>query len=263
MRLVTSPIRLAKKAVLGTVLGDSYVGNRGGCRQKARIVLTQGAQQFQYLLWKMQLLYPFVGSYNIILGTSTSGRTIVHAQSLGIHELYHVHKDLYAWKDNRWKKTVRLNVLRRLSPLSLAWWYQDDGHLDTKNGQIHKVSLATCGFPYAEQKLIQQYFAEAWKIQVEVYDHAGRYYCINMDKENGEKFIALIAPFIHPIMRYKVDPSHKSAEREVTREEIVRTLQQCKDLVRNYQASSKKALTLNWAEYVKGPKAMLALKLRA
>ena len=64
-------------------------------------------------------------------------------------------------------------------------------------------------------------------------------------------------------MQYKIDPFHHCAEHEYSHDDIVRTLQQCKDLVRNYQAQSKKALTLNWAEYVKGPKAMLALKLRA
>lgn len=259
---IISPVRFAKKLILGAVLGDAFLGDRNNSG-KAKLILTQGARQFDYMLWKMQALQPLVGDFYVKIRTSSAGRPIVQAVSKKVRDLYHVHKDLYVLDGDRYKKVIRFNVLRRLTPLSLACWFQDDGSLYSGGDRRLKgLRLATYCFSKEEHSVMQQYFLEAWKLHVNVVDR-GRSYCyIGMNKENTEKFIELIRPFVHPTMRYKIDTMHHCAEHEYTHEEIVRSLQQCKDLVRNYQTHSKQALTLDWAQYVKGPNASEAMKMR-
>lgn len=261
--MITSPIRLAKKVILGTVLGDGFIGGRGNTG-KGKIILTQGARQFDYLLWKMQLIAPLVGDFYVKMRTSSGGRPIVQAVSRKIRPLYHFHRDFYSFENGTWVKKIRLNVLRRLSPLSLACWFMDDGSLYSGGDRRLKgARLATYCFSLEEHKTIQQYFDECWKIDVNVVDRGRRYCYIGMNKVNTEKLIELVYPFIHPTMCYKIDTLHHCAEHEYTHEEIVRTLQQCKDLIRNYQAQSKNALTVDWAKLVKGNFAQKAMQLRA
>ncbi len=260
--MITSPIRLAKKVLLGTVLGDGFIGGRG-TTGKGKLILTQGARQFEYLLWKMQLLAPLVGDFYVKISMSSGGRPIVHAVSKKIRPLYHFHRDFYSFENETWKKKIRLNVLRRLSPLSLACWYMDDGSLyASRDRRLKGLRLATYCFSYDEHRLIQQYFKEAWKLDVNITSR-GKYCYIGMHKEETERFIELIRPFVHPTMQFKINTLHHCAEHEFTHEEIVRTLQQCKELIRNYQPTSKSALTVNWAELVKGPNASLAMRLQS
>ena len=262
--MLTSPIRIAKKVILGTMLGDSHIAQQNQNTVKGRLVLTHSARQFQYLLWKMQLLEPLVDDFFVGISYRQNRPSILQAHTIRLRPLYHVHRDFYAQEDGRWKKKIRLNVLRRLSPLSLAIWYQDDGHLNGydnhKDGTIYGLSIATCSYSMEENKIIQKYFDEAWKINVAI--NHGRYPYIAMDTENAKKFIELIHPFVHPTMEYKINPLLHRAEHWATNDDIVRTLQQCKDLVRNYQAQSNKALTIRWAEYVKGQKAKQAMQIR-
>jgi len=259
--MITSPIRIAKKVLLGTVLGDGFIGGRGNT-EKGKLILTQGCRQFEYLLWKMQILAPLVGDYYVKIRPSSAGRPIVQAVTRKLHPLYHFHRDFYSFENGTWKKKIRLNVLRRLSPLSLACWFQDDGSLyASRDRRLKGLRIATYGFSYDENVIIQQYFKEAWKLDTNVV-HRGKYCYVGMHKDDTEKFIELIRPFIHPTMQYKIDTLHHCADHEFTHEEIVRTLQQCKELIRNYQSNSKKALTLDWSQYVKGPTAQKAMQLR-
>lgn len=262
--MITSPVRIAKKTLLGTMLGDSHIAQQNANTMKGRLILTHSARQFQYLLWKMQLLAPLVDDFFVGINDRGKRPSILQAHTFRLRPLYHTHRDFYAQENGRWKKKVRLNVLRRLSPLSLAIWFMDDGHLNgydnQKDGTIYGLSIATCSYSMEENKIIKEYFNEAWKLDVAI--NHGRYPYVAMDTENAKKFIELIRPFIHESMQYKINPLLHRAEHWATNDDIVRTLQQCKDLVRNYQAQSKKALSINWAEWVKGERAKQAMQIR-
>lgn len=236
---MVSPQRIAKKILLGTVLGDGFVGN-GSKLPKAVLILTQGARQFEYLLWKMKALVPLVKDYYVKIRTSSGGKPIVQAVTTHQRLLYHTWKDMYNNIDGKIKKVVKLNVLRRLTPLSLACWHMDDGSLYVSNGLIKGLRLATYGFSYDEQHIIKQYFAEIGiTVNVASYkpDQNGKqYHYIGMKKKETEKFINMIQPHVHKTMQYKIDPSKHCAEHEYTREDIVRTLQKCKEFVRNNES---------------------------
>lgn len=274
----TSPKRIAKKALLGTLLGDSSLTIHRGLvndTTKAVLTLVHGESQFEYLLWKMHLLYPLVGSFHIkLLPSIANGRVIIHAVTTYQHYLYHMFNDFYNGiivdtKDGKerlkFQKIIRMNVLRRMTPLSFALWYQDDGSIykDTYYNRLKGIRLATYGFSNEENELCKSHLFDYWRIDCVVDFRNDGYPFLRFNKNGAEKFLELVNPFIHSSMLYKTMLTSQSARRVFSHEEIVCSLQQCGELVRNNQSDTKSKLNvLSWPDLVKGPNVQNAMKLR-
>jgi hypothetical protein len=270
--MVTSPVRIAKKLLLGAVFGDASLSVHSGLMNaptKSMLTLIQGEDQFEYLIWKMHLLYPLVGNFHIkkFINKST-GKMILHAVTTHQRYLWHIWNDYYDLEkvDNqkgyRYNKVVKMNVLRRLSPLSFAIWYQDDGSLYVSEGRFKGIRLATYGFTVDENIAIHDHLRDMWNIDSMVDIRSDGYPCIRLRKQNSEKFLEMISPFVHSSMTYKTIPFSQSARHVYTHDEIVCSLQQCGELVRNNQSNMKSKHQVDWSELVKGSKAFDAMRLR-
>lgn len=268
--MVTSPVSIAKKVLLGTVYGDSSVSVHRGLinpTTKAMLTLTQGEDQFEYLLWKMHLLQPLVGNFHIKVNYSSSGKMVLHAVTKYDRYLWHIFNDYYVqiptntYPKN--KKIIRMNVLRRMTPISFAMWYQDDGSLYTNGSRFKGVRLATYGFSYEENELIQNHLREWWKIDsvIDVRSWDG-YPFIRFNKQDGEKFLEMVSPFMHPSMQYKTMQFSQSARHVIAHDEIVCSLQQCGELIRNNQSDMKSKYQIDWPTLVKGPIAKDIMRFR-
>lgn len=268
--MVSSPIRIAKKALLGTLFGDSSLSIHRGLvndTTKAVLTLVHGEDQFGYLLWKMHLLYPLVGSFHIkVLPSKADGKYIIHAVTTYQHYLWHMFNDYYnqvvIGQDHggsdkvKFQKVVRMNVLRRLTPISFALWYMDDGSIykDSKRSRLKGIRLATYGFDIDENILIQTHLVDCWGIDATVDLRQDGYTYIRLSKNGAERFLELVSPFIHSTMLYKTMLTSQSAKHmyKHTYEEIVCSLQQCGELVRNNQSSMKsKYNEINWSELIR------------
>lgn len=125
--------------------------------------------------------------------------------------LNHIYKAMY----KNGAKTVTRHQLDRLTPLGLALWYMDDGgaRFRYRNNKTlisnRAVSIATNGFSYEEHKIIQKYFKENWGISVNIYRERESYYIWFQGKE-AHKFLKIIAPYIIPLMKYKIDLRYKN-----------------------------------------------------
>lgn len=227
-----APIRVAKQALLGTVLGDSTLGDRN---HKARFRCGHSIWQFEYLIHKMKLLYPLVGTYElrIRIGRSWSTNPFFGVRTLSSKYLHHIYNDCYS--DG--KKVVRLNVLRRLTPISLAFWYCDDGCLGTYKNQVNSVGLCTHGFGREQSQLICNYFKEKYGITFYV-TKGGGIKTTDGSRANALKFIEIIKDHVPQSMQYKIDPSlsRKTRRPEIQDDDVLRTLQECKELIRNVSA---------------------------
>jgi hypothetical protein len=240
-----SPQQIAKEIILGTLLGDS--GIIESSHTKGYVKMCQGRDQFQYLIWKMKALKSLVGTFGISYQNKDKrdawkSKLRIHVWSLSQAYLHHLYNDFYS----NGVKIVRLNVLRRLTPLSLAVWYMDDGSIVYQKDTIYGCRLYTNGFSIEENQVIVDYMKESWGIIFNVLrDSRSDTYFLNARKVEAEKFLALVRPYIHESMKYKIDPFHYSAKHsvELPDEEIVRSLQECKELVRNCQSLSRVELT--------------------
>lgn len=105
------------------------------------------------------------------------------------------------------KKTISMEYLNCLTPLSLAIWYMDDGSYSHKNRTIR---LATMGFSQKENELIRDYFYENLKMPSIVEKvNCGSGYSILLTQNSSKKFLSLVRPYQCSSLDYKfsVNPS--------------------------------------------------------
>ncbi|MDQ0413467.1 endonuclease [Mesobacillus stamsii] len=109
-------------------------------------------------------------------------------------------KSWYAGK----KKIIPLQLIEQtLSPESLAWWYQDDGHLVWKNGSPRKIILSTDNFTREENFGLIKILRELFHLEFSL-DGQNRL-CL-YDQPQILYFIFLVQDYIHPSMARKLPP---------------------------------------------------------
>lgn len=111
-------------------------------------------------------------------------------------------------------KKVRRDILRDLGPIGLAYWYMDDGNLQTDDRAATptvRAQLHTEGFDTDEIELLIEWFGSAHGISATAYQRPntdGK--TLRFDDAGTRRFLSLIAPYVHPSMRYKL-PAHLQA----------------------------------------------------
>ena len=99
-------------------------------------------------------------------------------------------------------KTVTMEYLRLLTPLSLLIWYMDDGSYSKQNRTIR---IATMGFTVKENNVIKSFFYNCLKIPC-MLDKTkygfGR--TLSLPQNSAKKFLNLVKPYVpNNIMSYK------------------------------------------------------------
>jgi hypothetical protein len=118
------------------------------------------------------------------------------------------------WYDNR-KKVIPFAFLEQnLNEQALAWWYQDDGHLNKVDNIPKKIILSTDNFTTTENlglidlltKKFSLYFKLDSQNRILLYDQLQIYY-----------FLHLVDPYMHPSMNRKIiSPTQKLTTRKRT-----------------------------------------------
>jgi recombination protein RecA len=237
-----SPIRMGKKFLLGAILGDGHLQKQG--EDRAILVFNHSAKQLEYVLWKMQMLQPVVGGFAIRLYRRPfkykgwKMLTHVRAWTLGQKYLGHIFNDFYFEREGKRRKEIHINVLRRLTPESLAVWYLDDGSIGRySSGLVNSVELAVCGFTDEERECICQWLMDEWKCSFTQTMKK----TIRTDIQSAHTFLNIIRPYAAPSMTYKFAEqydSSQSAESLSLRDanDMIRTASEDAELIRNYQS---------------------------
>ena len=109
------------------------------------------------------------------------------------------------------KKTITRRLLNWLTPLEIAIWYMDDGHININTSKQrssiqHTIKIATC----VDEKTIEiiiQYFLEVWNIKFRKFSEGKNTFSLaSSSEEDYSKFVNLIKPFVVqvPSMLYKI-----------------------------------------------------------
>jgi hypothetical protein len=97
---------------------------------------------------------------------------------------------------------VPFDLLKRtLTAESLAWWYQDDGHLTVKNNVLKKLILSTDNFTREENHGLIKLLKEKFNLSFSL-DGQNRL-CL-YDKPQIMYFLYLVEDYIHPSMVRKL-----------------------------------------------------------
>jgi recombination protein RecA len=193
------------EVLLGGLMGDSALSpTRSG--HGARLRFGHGARQVAYADWKASLFA------NIGVSRSTNANGAVFFDLQPLPELAELRQAVYMGG----KKVFGHDYLKRLTPLSLAIWYMDDGSFSlrakgvqerTRDGSGRSDICIEAMEPTTRSRLVD-YLADTWGIRAKLVQRAGKAVLV-FPKDETAKLHALVAPFVHPSMQYKLLPRYR------------------------------------------------------
>jgi len=195
------------EVLLGGLMGDSAL-SRNQSGNGARLRWGHGAKQAEYGDWKASLFA------NLVVSRTTNSKAAVFHDVQALPELAGLREAVYIGG----KKVLSDDYLKRLTPLSLAIWYMDDGGFTIRSKGLQQRTEGGSGRSEmcveamsADSRLrLQRYLADTWGIETVLTCRGARQKAV-LQFPTGEtaKFHALIAPFVHPSMEYKLLPKYR------------------------------------------------------
>ena len=189
-------------ALRGTLMGGGAVSpTRSG--HGARFRYTHGEAQTEYADWKASLFSNINSSRNV----REDG--VVTFDFTPMAELAELRTEVY--RDG--KKFFDDDYFKSLTPLSLALWYMDDANFTVRSKGVSQRTEATTGravicveaMEGTTQERLVHYLADSWGIHGRLrLSGAQEKAVVVFDNANTAKLHALIAPFVHPSMEYKL-----------------------------------------------------------
>ncbi len=192
-------------ALRGTLMGDGAVSpTRSGLG--ARYRYSHCEQQTEYADWKASLFG------NIDSSRHVRKDGVVTYDFTPMPELAQLRNDVY--QDG--KKYFDDDYFKALTPLSLALWYQDDASFSIRSKGVQKRTEGMTGravicveaMESTTRERLIAYLADTWGLRAQLkLSGIQKKAILVFDNANTAKLHALIAPYVHPSMEYKLLPS--------------------------------------------------------
>ncbi len=188
--------------VLGGLLGDGSLSpTRSG--HAARFRIGHAAAQGDYADWTASLF----GNLSVSRSTNEAGAVVHDVQPLP--ELAELRSAVYLGG----KKVLSYEYLKRLTPLSLAIWYQDDGAFSSRSeglqegtrGGSGRVEIRVEALERSSRLRLRDHLADIWDLHAQLVERGGNA-ILHFPTAETAKLHALIAPFVHPSMEHKLLP---------------------------------------------------------
>jgi recombination protein RecA len=208
--MLAQPSLLSKmqvQVILGALMGD---GNLSKPVRKddesARFRMGHGAKQAAYLDWKVSLLG------NIPHARTVNTKGAVFADFIPLAELAELREAVY-FGDGR--KHLTWDYLKGLTPLALAVWYMDDGSFTVRSkgvqertaGRTGRIDICVEAMSPGSRDRLVRYLRDTHKLDVKLTSRGTRNVSVlQFTTAASERFQALVAPYIHPSMGYKLLP---------------------------------------------------------
>ena len=191
------------EVVLGGLLGDSELSpTRSGFG--ARLRWEHAGRQAAYADWKASLFA------NIGTSRTTNATAAVFHDMRPLPELAQMRAAVYIGG----KKVVSHDYLKRLTPLSLAIWYADNGTFTLRSkGQQQRIrggsgrsEICVEALEASSRVRLQEYLQDEHGVDVRLADSTGKA-VLRFTAVGTATFHRLIAPYVHASMDYKLLPS--------------------------------------------------------
>jgi recombination protein RecA len=180
--------------VLGGGLGDGSIRMTGAHAANFRV--GHGLRQKAYLEWKRAILEPFAGP----IRPTGRGRGF---DTLAMPALAELRRELY---DADGCRTVAACALDRLDARGLAVWYGDDGSFAGSYARWGKGKAVLYNTSLAGEARVRV-IATLERLGVGRPRDDGRGFWF--DAEQTARLHALVAPYLHPAVDYKLHPSQR------------------------------------------------------
>jgi hypothetical protein len=178
-----------KEIINGTIMGDAHINIYGSME------ISHSIKQYSYIYW----LHSKMLSIASDIKKTTKNKYRFRTKSLDY--LKTLRNELYP--NNI--KIVTAELLNKLTPLSLAVWFQDDAYLENGSNYV----LCTQGFTDEDRDIISGYFKSKFDINTKIKKlhskrYAKYYYAHVFDHENSTKLTKIIKYHILPCFLYKI-----------------------------------------------------------
>lgn len=179
-----------KDFLWGTIPFDCSLYSRNG-KQVTRITFSNGKQE-EYLLWKIKMI-------DKAFPMKQKGES-KYISSKGYTELYEIQQKIGETRD-----PLKLwDLSKPLSPLTLAIWYMDDGHL---------YNSVTVGISISPQrtdlKRLSDYLTTVCNLPCKKYEHG-----IKFTNEGTLRLMEMISEYVIPSMQYKLLEAYRGRFKE-------------------------------------------------
>ncbi len=186
--------RLAFDVVCGTLLGDGHIAT-------SRTLLSFGhsTRQRDYALFKARLL----AELGPQVGERFVAAVVGGPKAYPVVQVYtRAHRALRILRGEFYTSSKRVPpwIDTGLNERMLAFWFMDDGYMRIRAGRQPLAEIATCGFPESELSALLTGLS---RLGLEATSRHGR---LHFDVANSRALSERVAPYVPPLMRYKLHP---------------------------------------------------------
>ena len=200
----TNPPNEILEMLLGCLIGDSSITYKG---DYLSVNFGHSEKQIEYLKYKKRLL----GRYTTDEREYISGygsRVIRFITKTNLYIEKYVKENCLIDR----KKSISKQWAYSLTPISLAFWYMDDGSLrNRENDSLGcRMTLNTQSYSYNECELLRSALFDKFNIETSLGDkNTYKGYVIILDVNNTKKFASLISPYVCSSMKYKLPKEYE------------------------------------------------------
>jgi recombination protein RecA len=197
------------EVLLGGLMGDGAL-SLSASGLSARFRMGHGVKQSAYADWKASLFA------NVNVSRTTNEKEAVFFHDVQpLPELAELRETVYIGG----KKVLSHDYLKRLTPLSLAIWYQDDGTFQLRSkglqqrthGGSGRSEICVEAFERSSRERLREHLADTWGVEAKLAERGERRIpFLVFSRGETDKLQELIAPYVHPSMQYKLLPRYQN-----------------------------------------------------
>lgn len=197
-----NPESIAGQALIGNLLGDGWLlrnKSKTGTLYNTRFCYAQSVVHSDYFHYVYNIFKPYCQSpplqYNKF--SKLTGPTFGYQFNTLVYPSFNFYHDLF-YKSG--KKKIPVNIIDFLTPISLAFWIQDDGGYHIRD---HILTLFTLGFSEPEVDLLIEALTKKFDIKCRK-ERKGLRYQIVILKSYMDKVRNMVLEHFDTSMYYKL-----------------------------------------------------------
>ena len=175
-------------AIYGSLLGDMCISSKG------ELISNHGEPQREYSEFKA----------NYFGGIVKKGYSGFRKEYSNICFHGPITEQTKLLREKIYAPSKQIDFLaEKMTPISLAFWYMDDGSLNTRGGFV----IHTEGFDKKQNEVLKDAIFKLFNIKCQVSERKVRNnicYFLKFKKKEESKFFQIISKYVHPSMRYKL-----------------------------------------------------------
>jgi hypothetical protein len=210
--------------ILGSLLGDACL--KGRSKNSRSFHISHSIKQKEYLEWMYEELKSLATDSGIMEYFDKRGYVTYYFNCSARKEFKDIWDSMYIPK-----KTVTKDYLDKLTNISIATWYLDDGSYNYYAKNKSEFRFATNCFSEEEHYLMKESLKTNFDLNFRV-DHIKRasgYQCnLVLCNDSDEDFIKIVSPYVPPSMMYKIPSEERfnfllvNMETKITKEDLER-----------------------------------------